>query len=215
MREGGAYPSEKSVLVRAPGRIRPGGTGDTARFVSRRAIRHAKRRVSRALRWRSGNTWDSSDMPPAIMETTLPDTRVRVGSTAVSRGAFLRSPRKSPFDTLHCGPQGVEAHAISAWQRANHGINRWHDGEQLDARQFAEPALQSVSCHGRMAKSRNDHAHTRAMQRGSDVSHLELRGANSLPLNAYCLKVSLTRQTRRARKSKTARRRRTSTGASP
>jgi len=164
-------------------------------------------------------------MPPATSAKAPPDTPEREGSTEVSR--IPRCPILwysvvlcvllfySGAYAPHFTPQRLEVQRVSARQRANHRINRRHERKQFDAHDFAKPTLQSVSCHRRMTKSRNDHAHTRAMQRGSDVSHLELGGANSLPLNAYCLKVSLTRQSRRASKSKTVRRRRTSTGASP
>jgi hypothetical protein len=44
-----------------------------------------------------------------------------------------------------------------------------------------------------MTEPRHDHTDPRAMQRGSDVSHLKLRGANSLPLDTCGLEISLTR----------------------
>jgi hypothetical protein len=64
--------------------------------------------------------------------------------------------------------------------------------------------------------SRNDHAESGVMRKGSDVPNLERSGSESLPFTAYRLEVRRPRQPPGGREAeRDLRRQRTSTAASP
>ncbi len=202
------------MLVRAPGRSRPAGTGDTAQCVLARATHHAKRHASPALRWHNENRLENSDTTPARGVTTPPDIHERRESTQVSRCILLAAARQLSARMLHGSAQRVVARIIGAWKGANHQVERRHAREQFRARQIPQPAFYFIARHRGLAEAWHNDAHPRATQRGSEVSHLKLGGANSLPLNTDGLEVPFARQSRRPSETQAIRRRRTSTGAS-
>ena len=57
------------------------------------------------------------------------------------------------------------------------------DGQQLDAHELAQPALEPVAIDGRVLMTRNDDPHARKFERGSEDADIEMHGPNSLPLS--------------------------------
>ena len=202
------------MLVRAPGRSRPAGTDGSVRCVLPPAIHHAKRHASPALRWHSENRLDNSDTPPAATETARPDNHERGGSAGVSRRRLRVTMRQLLEHLPHRCPQLVKTGAVRTRHGAKHDIHGAQGRQQFGSCQVAQSPLHRVAVHRRVSEPGHDDPDARVMQRGSEVSHLELRGANSLPLNTNSLDLPFASQPRRARKPQAIRRRRTSTGAS-
>ena len=181
------------VLVRAPGRSRPAGTDGSARSFLSRATHHARRHASPALRWHNENRLDNSGTLTAAGATARPDNHERRESAGVSRH-LRRTLSHSLYRLLQSRPQLIKSGAVGAWQRPYHHINCRQFRQYLCSRQLSHPPLHRIAIHRRVAEARHDHADPRAIQRGSEVSHLKQRGANSLPLNTYGLEVSFARQ---------------------
>ena len=67
-------------------------------------------------------------------------------------------------------------------------------GQQLDAHDLAQPALEPVTIDSGMLMKRHDDSDARRAKRGSEDPDIEMRGPNSLPLSNDGLYVQAPRQ---------------------
>ena len=109
-----------------------------------------------------------------------------------------------------------EAGAVGLGEGADDEVHRGEDGEEMQADDLAEAALETVAVDGRRLVPRHDDAdpRARARQRGSDGPDLEVPGPDALPLSPDLLEIGVPRQPPAARKApRLRRRRRTCSGA--
>jgi hypothetical protein len=102
---------------------------------------------------------------------------------------------------------------IGRWQRANDYVDVRQPGEYVHPYDFAEPSFHPIAVDRGMRIARYDDPRPGITQKGSDVPNLEVRGSDSLPLQADSLERAFPRQPKGARKAAVVRCPRTSTAA--
>lgn len=103
------------------------------------------------------------------------------------------------------GAQRVEARVVGLAPRADrqvHGRRGPKRRKQLQARQFAQAALQAIAVHCGVLMSRNHETDSGMIERGSDGADVEVDGPDSLPLSNDGLQIGSPRQPIVTRKSK-------------
>ena len=100
---------------------------------------------------------------------------------------------------------------VRRWKRPHDDVDIRQTREHVDPYDFAEPAFHTIAIHAGVRVLRHDDAGPGMTQKGSDVPNLDMRGSDSLPLQADRLERAFPRQPKAARKAATVRCRRTST----
>jgi hypothetical protein len=101
-------------------------------------------------------------------------------------------------------PQRGEGGRIRVSPSANrhvHGGPLAQIRQELDAHELAQPPLESVAINGRLMVTWYDNSDSRKCERGSEDSHVEMCGPNSLPLANDGLNVEAPRQSIPTRKT--------------
>jgi len=106
----------------------------------------------------------------------------------------------------YISPQLVEVSGVRVSTSADRDVE--HEpgtkrGKQLGTHQLAQPTLEPVAIHRSMLMARNDDSNSRKCERGSEDTHIEVCGPNSLPLAKNGLYVEASRQSIATRKAKT------------
>ena len=196
-------------MVREPGHIRRAGRGGSAQSCISPASSPGSRRASRAPRPHMRNTMDNSGTPVAGEERSPSGTRGRAEPAFLaSAPGPLRQPRVCPHTVL---AKFRVRGAVGGRQGAHDDLHSRQQWKYLKPYDFAKAPFQPISLHRTVRVAGHDESHARGMQKGSDVPNLEVRGSESLPLLAYPLELSPSRQPSGARKA-AVRPRRISTG---
>jgi hypothetical protein len=101
--------------------------------------------------------------------------------------------------------------AVRRRKRPYHDIDPWQGRKHVEPYDFAKPAFHPVAIDGGVRVSRHDDARPWMTQKGSDVPNLEMRGSDSLPLQADRFERAFPCQTESAWKAAMVRCPRTST----
>ncbi len=107
----------------------------------------------------------------------------------------------------------ADIRCVRRWKCAHYDIDVRQTREHIDTYDFAKPAFHSVAIDPGVRVFRHDNSGPGVTQKGSDVPNLDMRGSDSLPLQADRLERALPRQPMAARKAAMVRCPRTSTAA--
>jgi hypothetical protein len=102
--------------------------------------------------------------------------------------------------------QTVDVRSIRLGSRANRDVDRRtgaQRGQETDAHELAQSALEPVAIDGGVFVTRNHDSNSRKCERGSEDAHVEVCCPNSLPLANDGLNVEAFRQSVTTRKAKT------------
>jgi hypothetical protein len=105
---------------------------------------------------------------------------------------------------MHIGAQSVERGAVCLSARSNgevHGRACSQRRQEVDANELAEPALEPVPIDGSVTVARNDDAHARMRERGSEYSDVEIHSPDSLPLLNGRFQISAPRHPKATREA--------------
>lgn len=172
------------------------------------ASRRASHRASQAPRSRTRSRTDNSGTTVEAVARYRSGTRERRESTACasSRTSYAATRAHALFAQF-CGVSCVRRR-----QRAHDHVDVRQCGEHIDPYDFAKPAFHAIALHGRVRIFRHDDPCPGVTQKGSDEPNLEMRGSESLPLQADSLERAVPRKPKGSREAATVRCLRTSTG---
>jgi hypothetical protein len=102
---------------------------------------------------------------------------------------------------------------VRRWKSSHDQVNIRQGREHIEPYDFAKPAFHTIAIDGGVRISRHDDACPGMTQKGSDVANLEVRGSDSLPLQADRVERAFPRQPIGAREAAMVRCPRTSTAA--
>ena len=104
----------------------------------------------------------------------------------------------------YISPQSVEVRAVRVGTSADRDVDHragTKGGQQLDTHELAQPTLEPIAIDCGMAVARHDNPDSRKCERGSEDTHVEVCGPDSLPLTKDGLYIEAPRQSIATRKA--------------
>jgi hypothetical protein len=132
--------------------------------------------------------------------------RLRAAVRCGARGAGVaRVAGHSVLNRANVGAERVERRVVCIVTRADRHVDGRalaQRGQEFDAHDFAQPALETVAIDGGVLMTRHHDPDARRAERGSEDPDIEMHGPDSLPLSNDGLYVRAPRQLVATRKSK-------------
>ena len=199
-------------MFTGPDRTHPDGMDDSAQCDARPSIHHARRRASRAPRWRNWNSLDNNGMREAGAATGSSGTPGPGGRrTSASAGAGRQ--RESLKDDADVIAQFVEGGTVRFGARPDEHVTVAKVLQQFSPDEFAQPSLHRVPRHRGAAELRYDDPHPTRTRKGSVDPDIAVRGPDPLPFTSDLEDLPRAHQPAGARKATSIRCRRTSRAA--